>query len=135
MVSHARPETFSVAARTRASARGVKEVAAGGAPGFGGDWSVPSAEGYGASEIALPHAAKRAGCFGAHSWIRATIAELRARRAGQPFAVANDGMTIQSSTSTPSAPTIAPAARSHRGSGFGAGNNMCTSALSASPMV
>src|SRR6266550_9244539 len=102
MVSHARPTTFSVAARTRASTRGAKEVAAGGAPGFGGDWSVPSAEGNGASEIARPHAAKRGGCFGAHFWIAATIAELRARRAGQPFADARDGMTIHNNTSTPS---------------------------------
>ena len=38
-------------------------------------------------------------------------------RAGQPFVVANDGMTIQSSASTPSAPTTAPAKRSHFGSG------------------
>ena len=39
-------------------------------------------------------------------------------RAGQPLAVASDGITIHTSTSTPSTPTSAPAARSHRGSGL-----------------
>ena len=38
-------------------------------------------------------------------------------RAGQPFAVASEGITIHTSTSTPSTPTAAPAARSQRGSG------------------
>src|SRR4029079_16809842 len=104
MLLHACPTTLSVAARTRASTAAASRVV-GGTPGFGGDCSVPSADGYGASEIARPHAAKRGGCFGANRWIAATIDELRAIRAGQPLAVASDGMTIQSSASTPSAPT------------------------------
>src|SRR5712692_1382822 len=109
MLSHACPTTLSVAARTRASAAGVNR-AVGGTPGSGGAWCVPSADGYGASEIARPHAAKRDGCFGAHRWIAATIDDVRAMRAGHPRAVASDGTTIQSNTSTPSAPTTAPAA-------------------------
>ena len=108
---------------------------AGGVPGFGGDWSVPSADGYGASEIARPHAAKRDGWLGAQRWIAATIAELRAMRAGQPFAVASDGMTIQSNTSTPNAPTAAPAARSQRGRDRCEGRRRCTSAPRTSPSV
>ena len=116
MLSHACPATLTVDTRTRASTAAGK-VFAGGTPGFGGDCSVPSADGYGASEIARPHAAKREGCCGAHRWIAATMVDPRAMRAGQPFAVAYDGITIQSKASTPSVPIAAPAARSSRGKG------------------
>src|SRR5215831_8447698 len=70
--SHARPDTFTVDPRTRVLTAGVIDVPGGG-PGFGGDCRVPSAEGYGASEIARPHAAKREGCVGPHRSIAATI--------------------------------------------------------------
>ena len=101
--SQARPATFTVDARTRVLTAGVIDVPGGG-PGFGGVCSVPRAEGYGASEIARPHAAKRDGCVGPQRSIAATIDEPRAIRAGQPFAVANDGTNIQSRTTTPTAP-------------------------------
>ena len=39
-------------------------------------------------------------------------------RAGQPFAVASDGIDHPESTSTPSVPIAAPATRSQRGSGL-----------------
>ena len=45
-----------------------------------------------------------------------TIAEPRANRAGQPFAVASEGMNIQTSSSTPTTPMVAPTARSQRAS-------------------
>ena len=47
-------------------------------------------------------------------------------RAGQPCAVASDGMTIQSSTSTPSAPTDA---RRRRGPSAAAGCGIGTTAV------
>src|SRR5258705_4181241 len=75
--SQARPATFTVDARTRVLTARLIDVPGGG-PGFGGVCSVPSAEGYGASEIARPHAAKRDGCVGPHLSIAATIDEPRA---------------------------------------------------------
>ena len=56
-------------------------------------------------------------------------------RAGQPFVVANDGMNIHSSASTPNAPTTAPANRSQFGSGLRIGVMRCASAPSARPIV
>ena len=124
----AAPRPGSVVARAaRSPSRSTRARAAltaglidvpGGGPGFGrrlqraerrrerrfGDRAAPRRE------------ARRAGA-GAHRSIAATIVEPRAMRAGQPCAVANDGMIIQSRASTPNTPTAAPATRSQRGSG------------------
>ena len=54
-------------------------------------------------------------------------------RAGQPLAVASDGMTIQTRISTPSTPTAAPVSRSHSGNGSRIGTTRWTSNPIARP--
>src|SRR5262249_12084657 len=124
------PLTFTIDLRTCCStACDIVEV--GNGPGSGGVSSGPSADGYGASEIERPQAANRAGCVGAKRSIAPTSAEPRAMRAGQPCAVASDGMTIHTRTRTPTTPTAAPAARSHTGNGPSRGDARC--AISPAP--
>src|SRR5438477_127207 len=105
---HARPVTFTTERRTRASTAALNAVL-GGVPGFGGSSSGPSADGYGASDTARPHAANCDGCSGPQRSTSPTTHESRAIRAGHPFAVASDGIVIHTSTRTPSEPIAAPA--------------------------
>src|SRR5262245_39284365 len=65
----------------------------------------------------------------------ATTHEPRAMRAGQPWAVASDGITIHTSKKTPNTPTNAPATRSQRGNVSRCGNARWTSAPAPSPRV
>ena len=97
-------------------------------PGSGGSSSGPSADGYGASEIARPHAANCARLRRRERVDRTRRpTNPRAMRAGQPLAVASDGIIIQTSTSTPTVPIAAPATRSQRGNGGRRRRTRCTS--------
>ena len=71
------PSTFTVDARHARVDRG-RQRRRGRRCRVRAATSVPSADGYGASEIARPHAANRAGWSGAHRSIAATIARARA---------------------------------------------------------
>ena len=79
---HASPVTFTIERRTAASTAGVSFVV-GAVPGSGGLSSGSSADGYGASEIARPHAANCAGCFGRDPLDRGHDPRV-ARHAGRP---------------------------------------------------
>ena len=112
----ARRPSRSTRARARRP-RGVIDVPGGG-PGSGGDCERAERrrERRVGDRPAPRREARRAG--------RAPTARSRRRSRSRgpcapasPARVANDGMTIQSSTSTPNTPTAAPAIRSQRGSG------------------